>query len=213
MIRKLSPEDQLVVLSPETELLEVYDALPPGLLPPFPPVELPGGVGGLVLQGGFGQTFFFPSEVLGLTLLTHRGRLLRLGGEVVKNVQGYDLIRPVVGSFGYLGELRELIVRLRPARSYALFRLPGRLEEAPKARFLFELEGELYALAAGHPKEVEAFGQRFGGALSPPLDLRSQFPEGIGPGPGPLRDLRYRWANGGSPPPPPPHFAALAEVL
>ncbi|MFC6659972.1 hypothetical protein [Deinococcus multiflagellatus] len=42
----LSPGDQTITVSGDTSLPEVYAALPAGLFPPFPPVGLPGGVGG-----------------------------------------------------------------------------------------------------------------------------------------------------------------------
>jgi D-lactate dehydrogenase (cytochrome) len=47
------------------------------------------------LSAGFGR---IRDHVLGLTLLTHAGELLRLGGRVVKNVAGFDLVRLTVGS-------------------------------------------------------------------------------------------------------------------
>lgn len=141
-----------------------------GAFPPFPPVELPGGVGGLVARGGFAQTFFFPAEVLGLTFRTPKGRRVRAGGVVVKNVQGYDLVRLFVGSFGLLGRAEEVVLRLRPGRAQAFLRRPfsGSFPRlVPTPRFLFALEDEegpwLYAYHFGHPKEVERFREAFGG--------------------------------------------------
>lgn len=52
--------------------------------------------------------------VLGLTLVTGDGRVLRLGGGVVKNVAGFDLVRLVVGSRGALGVLATVTLGLRP---------------------------------------------------------------------------------------------------
>ena len=117
--------DQYLVAPGEADLLEVHARLAgTGLFPPFPPVELPGGVGGLVARGGFAQTFFFPAEVLGLTFRTPKGRRVRAGGVVVKNVQGYDLVRLFVGSFGLLGRAEEVVLRLRPGRAQAFLRRP-----------------------------------------------------------------------------------------
>ncbi|EPN75446.1 glycolate oxidase FAD binding subunit, partial [Pseudomonas syringae pv. actinidiae ICMP 19101] len=41
--------------------------------------------------------------VLGTRLITGLGKHLRFGGEVMKNVAGYDVSRLLTGSFGCLG--------------------------------------------------------------------------------------------------------------
>ncbi|WP_432215037.1 FAD-binding oxidoreductase, partial [Salmonella enterica] len=46
--------------------------------------------------------------------VTGDGRVLDLGGKVVTNVAGYDLVRLVVGSRGTLGLITRLHLRLRP---------------------------------------------------------------------------------------------------
>lgn len=210
-------EDQYLVAPGGAGLLEVYGALEgTGLYPPFPPVELPGGVGGLLERGGFGQTFFFPSEVLGVTFLSPKGLLVRAGGRVVKNVQGYDLVRPFVGSFGLLGRTEEAILRLRPGRAAAFLRRPweGSFPELqPTPRFLFAVEGWLYAFHFGSPKEVARLREAFQGEEAGPLDLRPLFPRGMGVGEGPVRDLRFSWADGGARPPVPEAFLRLARAL
>lgn len=214
-VLELSADDQYLVVSGDTPLLEVWDALPGGLYPPFPPVELPGGVGGLLARGGFGQNFFFAAEVLGLEFRTPRGRVLRTGGKVVKNVQGYDLVRPFVGSFGALGEVLRATLRLRPGREGVFVRKAGGLEGLRlEPRFIWQQDETLYAFTFGHPKEVAAFEQAFGGErLSGSLDYRPLFPGGMGVGEGPVCDLRMRWADGGKPPPMPKVFEALVEAL
>jgi len=127
----ISPGDQTLTATADTPLLDIYAALPAGLYPPFPPVALPGGVGGLVSRGGFGQNFFFGAEVLGVTFRAPSGRIVKAGGRTVKNVQGYDLTRPFVGSFGLLGEALEVTLRLRPGLSVRHVAAPGRLSELP----------------------------------------------------------------------------------
>ena len=173
-----------------------------------------------MVRGGFAQTFFFPAEALGLTFRTPKGRRVRAGGVVVKNVQGYDLVRLFVGSFGLLGRAEEVVLRLRPGRAQAFLRRPfsgGFPRLVPTPRFLFALEDEegpwLYAYHFGHPKEVERFREAFGGEEARPLDLRPRFPRGLGLGEGPLWDLRFRYQDGGASPPPPPAFLRLARVL
>jgi FAD/FMN-containing dehydrogenase len=74
-----------------------------------------GGVAAMGLGGPLVQGFGRPREhVLGLTLADGAGRVLSLGGQVVKNVAGFDLVRLAVGSRGTLGVVTSLSLRLFP---------------------------------------------------------------------------------------------------
>lgn len=52
--------------------------------------------------------------VLGLTLISPKGEILRFGGEVMKNVAGYDISRLVIGSMGSLGLIAEASIKVWP---------------------------------------------------------------------------------------------------
>ena len=52
-------------------------------------------------------------HILGGTIVTGDGRVIRAGGNVVKNVAGYDLTKLQVGGFGGFGIIAELHLRLR----------------------------------------------------------------------------------------------------
>ncbi len=67
------------------------------------------GTGG-PLRAGFGN---LRDHVLGLTLVTGDGRILKPGGRVVKNVAGFDLAKLGLGSFGAFGVLTSITMRLR----------------------------------------------------------------------------------------------------
>lgn len=73
-------------------------------------------------------------HVLGLTLITGDGRKLELGGRVVKNVAGFDLLKLMVGGWGRFGVITQLTVRLhpRPAQDTTL------VAQADDARALVE---------------------------------------------------------------------------
>jgi glycolate oxidase FAD binding subunit len=52
--------------------------------------------------------------VLGVTVLDGRARVLRFGGEVMKNVAGYDVARLLAGSLGTLGVILEVSLKVLP---------------------------------------------------------------------------------------------------
>ena len=52
--------------------------------------------------------------VLGMTVALSDGTVARSGGKVIKNVAGYDLAKLFTGSFGTLGAILEVAVRLHP---------------------------------------------------------------------------------------------------
>jgi glycolate oxidase FAD binding subunit len=52
--------------------------------------------------------------VLGITVALSDGSLARAGSKVIKNVAGYDLAKLFSGSFGTLGLITEVAVRLHP---------------------------------------------------------------------------------------------------
>ena len=61
------------------------------------------------LAHGFGRT---RDLVLGLEFVTGDGRTVQGGGRVVKNVAGFDLVRLIAGSWGSLGVITEVTLRL-----------------------------------------------------------------------------------------------------
>lgn len=64
--------------------------------------------------GPLAQAFGTPRDlVLGLEFVTGKGTIVRGGGRVVKNVAGFDLTRLLTGSWGTLGIITEVTVRLR----------------------------------------------------------------------------------------------------
>jgi glycolate oxidase FAD binding subunit len=56
---------------------------------------------------------------LGLTFVRADGQIAKAGGRVVKNVAGYDLMKLFTGSFGTLGILTEVTLRLYPKPEFS----------------------------------------------------------------------------------------------
>jgi glycolate oxidase FAD binding subunit len=75
-------------------------------------------VGGLVATADAGPAaLVFGSLrdlVIGVTMVLADGTMARSGGHVIKNVAGYDLAKLLHGSYGTLGVLAEVVLRLHP---------------------------------------------------------------------------------------------------
>ncbi len=64
--------------------------------------------------GPLAHAFGTPRDLmLGLEMVTGYGEIVRPGGRVVKNVAGFDLVRLFTGSWGTLGALTSVTLRLR----------------------------------------------------------------------------------------------------
>src|SRR6202162_2458752 len=115
------PTELVVTVRAGTPLCELEAALEAqGQCLPFePPRFSPGGtVGGMVASGLSGparaSVGTVRDHVLGVTLLNGRGEVLTFGGQVAKNVAGYDVSRLIVGSLGILGIICEVSLKVLP---------------------------------------------------------------------------------------------------
>ena len=87
---------------------------------PFEPPHFGAGatVGGMVAAGLAGPSRAAAGSVrdhvLGATLLNGKGEVLSFGGQVMKNVAGYDVSRLLAGSMGTLGVILEVSLKVLP---------------------------------------------------------------------------------------------------
>ena len=121
-ITSYEPTELVVTARAGTPLRDLEAALAEhGQCLPFePPRFAPGGtVGGMVAAGLSGparaSVGSVRDHVLGVTLLNGRGEILTFGGQVAKNVAGYDVSRLIVGSLGILGVICEVSLKVLPA--------------------------------------------------------------------------------------------------
>lgn len=86
------------------------------------PLDPPGGgrasLGGILATNAAGPLrlrYGAPRDmVLGLTIATTEGQIIKSGGRVMKNVAGYDLTKLLIGSCGTLGVIVEASFKLYP---------------------------------------------------------------------------------------------------
>lgn len=84
---------------------------------PLDPYGSPDGSIGATIAtasaGPLSSSFGLPRDlVLGIEFVNGRGEVIRGGGKVVKNVAGFDLSRLLTGSWGTLGVITEVTLRL-----------------------------------------------------------------------------------------------------
>lgn len=114
--------------------------------------------------------------VLGAKLLTARGELLAFGGRVMKNVAGFDVARLLCGSFGVLGLITEVSLKVLP-RPPATATLAFELGEAAALEQFLGwarrplpvtasawFDGRAYLRLAGAPAAVAAATRALGGS-------------------------------------------------
>ena len=153
-ISHYDPSELVVTARAGTPLAELEATLAErGQCLPFePPHFAPGStVGGMVAAGLAGPARACVGSVrdyvLGATLLNGRAEVLSFGGQVMKNVAGYDVSRALAGSMGQLGVILEVSLKVLPvAPTTATLRFE--LDEATALRRLNEWGGQPLPLSA-----------------------------------------------------------------
>ena len=108
-------------------------------------------LGGAIASGAAGPRRAYCGAardfVLGCRIINGRGESLHFGGQVMKNVAGYDVSRLMAGAWGTLGVLLELSLKVlpRPAANVTVFR------ECTASQALLKLQG-----LAGKPVPIDA---------------------------------------------------------
>jgi len=119
MIRH-EPADLVATAEAGLTLRELQEQLARGgqWLPVDPPDDGTATLGGVVATGLSGpQALVYGalrSFVIGMRVVLANGREIKAGGNVVKNVAGYDLCKLFTGSYGTLGLITEVTFKLRP---------------------------------------------------------------------------------------------------
>src|SRR5436305_8658192 len=120
-IVEYEPSEFTITALAGTPIAEIAEALAKrGQYLPFDPMWQKAGaaLGGTVASGLSGPGRFrfggLRDFILGVRFVDGAGRLLRMGGKVVKNAAGFDLPKFFVGSLGRFGVLAELTFKVFP---------------------------------------------------------------------------------------------------
>jgi len=148
---------------------------------PFDPMFVEAGstIGGVVASGLSGPGRFryggVRDFILGVRFVDGLGRLLRLGGKVVKNAAGFDVPKFLVGSLGRFGVIGEVTFKVFPKRESILtLQMPFNPEKMAKlANSRFEIDAldvlpggaAMLLRLAGPGKAFEVLAKEIGGEI------------------------------------------------
>ena len=120
-VLRYNPADMTMAVRAGTPLAEVQEEVGRhGQRVAFDPARAALGatVGGLLATADGGPARHAQGTlrdlVIGVTVVLGDGTVARSGGHVIKNVAGYDLAKLFSGSFGTLGVVAEVVLRLHP---------------------------------------------------------------------------------------------------
>ena len=170
-ITAYEPSELVVTARAGTPLTELEATLAErGQCLPFEPPRFAAGgtVGGMVAAGLAGPARVsagsLRDHVLGATILNGRVELQTFGGQVIKNVAGYDVARVFAGSWGILGAVLEVslkVLGVRPASATQVLES----DESDARRRLAAWSAKPWQLAASAWCEDRLY-LRFAGARS-----------------------------------------------
>lgn len=176
------PTELVLTARAGTPLDEIESALAEnGQMLPFEPPRFGGNatLGGCIAAGLSGprRAYYGATRdmVLGVRCVNGRGDMLRFGGEVMKNVAGYDLSRLQAGALGTLGVLLEASVKVLPtppvdhtmvldcAPEQMYERVEGWVRGGLPVSGTALIEGQLHVRLSGQPDAVENASRTIGG--------------------------------------------------
>jgi glycolate oxidase FAD binding subunit len=181
------PTELVITARAGTPLVEIEAALrEKGQMLAFEPPHFGAGatLGGCIATGLSGPRRAYAGAardfVLGVRVLDGKGAELKFGGQVMKNVAGYDVSRLMTGSLGTLGVLLEVSLKVLPLPPCEMtlhrhFDEPEAIEmmnkwaaqPLPITATAFQ-NGELSVRLSGARVAVEAATRKLGGAAVDP---------------------------------------------
>jgi glycolate oxidase FAD binding subunit len=180
------PTELVITARAGTPLAEIENTMrEQGQMLGFEPPHFGGGatLGGCIAAGLSGPRRAAAGAardfVLGLRLLDGRGTDLRFGGQVMKNVAGYDVSRLVTGSLGTLGVILEVSLKTLPRppaeltlacempRGEAIGLMNAWAGQPLPVSATCHVEKRLYVRLSGAESAVKAAAKKIGGEEVP----------------------------------------------
>ncbi len=202
------PTELVITARAGTPLTEIESTMrAKGQMLGFEPPHFGGGatLGGCIAAGLSGPRRAYTGAardfVLGLRLLDGRGTDLRFGGQVMKNVAGYDVSRLVTGSLGTLGVILEVSLKALPLpqaeltlaceqqRGEAITLMNAWAGQPLPLSATCHVEKRLYLRLSGAESAVKAAAKKIGGE---PVPNAAEFWNGV-------RDHRDLFFSGDGP--------------
>jgi glycolate oxidase FAD binding subunit len=159
----VQPEEMIVRCGAGTSVADLDDAL--RAVGQWVALPSSGTVGGILASGRSGLRRLGDGPVRDALLqaryVSAEGREIKAGGPTVKNVSGFDLCRLLVGSWGTLGFLGEVILRTRPRPALSAW-YAGRTDPFALVQRLYRPTAVLWdgtttwVCLEGHPDDVRA---------------------------------------------------------
>lgn len=116
-----------------------------------PPIFSGGTIGGAIASGLSGPRRPWAGAardfVLGTRIINGKGEDLKFGGQVMKNVAGYDVSRLMVGAYGVLGLIHEISLKVLPSPECEVTQMFEQTAEE-FIRFINKLSGKPTPLSA-----------------------------------------------------------------
>ena len=130
------PEELVITLKAGTTIQEINNTLAAyGQALPFFTESFEKTIGALYATSGPE----FSDSVLGVQIINGKGDLLNFGGQVMKNVAGYDVSKLLVGSMGRLALVTQISLKILPQRIAKQFQLkPPQKHKASELSLNFE---------------------------------------------------------------------------
>ncbi|MFM6188686.1 FAD-binding oxidoreductase [Planktothrix sp.] len=138
-----------------------------GFDPTYPETATIGGIIATGDTGSLRQRYrSIRDMILGISIIRYDGKIAKAGGRVVKNVAGYDLMKLFTGSYGTLGIISQITLRVYPkpeaSGTVILIGEPEAITQANQTLLSSALTPVVVDLISANLSKLLGFGDQIG---------------------------------------------------